>query len=181
MTQDVEYQLEVMRPGRDFTLYRGRKHGVPPVLAFGVNRHSPARQSADRLAHEYTLAPDLDPAWSARPLALTRHEGRPMLLLEDHGGEPLDLVLARERSTPLDLAAFLKLAADIAAALGKVHAKGIIHKDINPANVLINDAGRSASRDSASRRGSDANVRNPARPSSSPGRSRTWRRSRRGG
>ncbi|HEY9429708.1 MAG TPA: AAA family ATPase [Gemmatimonadaceae bacterium] len=141
MTQDVEYQLEVMRPGRDFTLYRGRKHGVPPVLAFGVNRHSPARQSADRLAHEYTLAPDLDPAWSARPLALTRHEGRPMLLLEDHGGEPLDLVLARERSTPLDLAAFLKLAADLAAALGKVHAKGIIHKDINPANVLINDAG----------------------------------------
>jgi PAS domain S-box-containing protein len=64
-----------------------------------------------------------------------------MLLLEDFGGEPLDLILARERGTPLDLAAFLRIAANLAAALGKVHAKGIIHKDVNPANILVGDAG----------------------------------------
>ena len=141
MTKDAEYLLEVLRPGRDFTLYRGRKPGEPPVLALGVTGQPPARQSVDRLAHEYALAAELDPAWAARPLALTRHDGRSMLVLEDFGGEPLDLVLAREHGTPLDLAAFLQLAADLAAALGKVHAKGIIHKDFNPANVLINDAG----------------------------------------
>jgi PAS domain S-box-containing protein len=141
MTEDAEYQLEVLRPGRDFTLYRGRKTGEPSVLASGVSRHAPARQAADRLAHEYSLASELDPDWSARPLALVRYEGRPLLLLEDAGGEPLDLTLARERYTPLDIAAFLQLAADLAATLGKVHANGIIHKDFNPANVLINDAG----------------------------------------
>ncbi|HEU4586697.1 MAG TPA: serine/threonine-protein kinase PknK, partial [Gemmatimonadaceae bacterium] len=141
MTKDVDYQLEVLRPGRDFTLYRGRKPGNTSVLAVAVTRHSPARQSSDRLAHEYALAPELDSAWSARPLALTRNEGRPMLLLEDFGGEPLDLVLARERGKPLDLAAFLQLAADLAAALGKAHAKGIIHKDFNPANILVGAAG----------------------------------------
>jgi PAS domain S-box-containing protein len=141
MMQDVDYQLEVLRPGRDFTLYRGRKEDAPSVLAVGVSRYPSTRQGADRLAHELELAPELDPAWSARPIALTRYDGRPMLLLEDFGGEPLDLVLARERGTPLDLAAFLQLAADLAAALGQVHARGIIHKDFNPANILVNDAG----------------------------------------
>lgn len=141
MTQDAEYLLEVLRPGRDFTLYRGRKPGETSVLALEVAGSSPARQSADRLAHEYALSPELDPAWAARPLELARHGGRPMLLLEDFGGEPLDIVLARQRGEPLDLAAFLGLAEKLAATLGKVHAKGIIHKDVNPANILINDEG----------------------------------------
>ena len=46
-----------------------------------------------RLEHEYSLADELDPAWAVRPLALTRHDGRTMLVLEDPGGEPLDRLL----------------------------------------------------------------------------------------
>jgi hypothetical protein len=39
---------------------------------------------------------ELDPAWAAKPLALTRHEGRTILVLEDPGGEPLVLVAPGE-------------------------------------------------------------------------------------
>jgi serine/threonine protein kinase len=34
----------------------------------------------------------------------------------------------------------------LAAALGQVHRRGLIHKDIKPANVLVDDAGNSGLR-----------------------------------
>jgi len=58
------------------------------------------------LENEYSLASELEPAWAARPLALTRHEGRTILVIADPGGDPLDVVLERDREQPLDPAAF---------------------------------------------------------------------------
>ena len=137
-----EYVLEPLREGADFTLYRGRQHGNPsPVLAIALSAEHPSPQSLRRLEHEYSLAAELDPAWAAKPLALTRHEGRTILVLKDPGGEPLDLVLERDQGQPLDLTRFLRIAIGLASALGQVHRRGLIHKDIKPANVLVNDAG----------------------------------------
>src|SRR5713101_9796330 len=91
------YVLEPLRESADFTLYRGRQHGNPsPVLAIALSAEQPSPQGLRRLEHEYSLAAELDPAWGARPLALTRHEGRTILVLKDPGGEPLDLVLERD-------------------------------------------------------------------------------------
>src|ERR1700732_4787681 len=94
MTEPSGYVLEPLREGADFTLYRGRRHGNPsPVLALALAAEQPSPQGLRRLEHEYSLAAELDSAWAARPLALTRHEGRTILILMDPGGEPLDLVL----------------------------------------------------------------------------------------
>jgi hypothetical protein len=83
--------LEPLRQGADFTVYRGRKHGnLSPVRAVAVTGEQPSPHGLRRLEHEYSLAAELDPAWAARPLALTRHEGRTILILQDPGGEPLD-------------------------------------------------------------------------------------------
>ena len=101
----------------------------------------PSPQSLRRLEHEYSLAAELDPAWAAKPLALTRHEGRTILILTDPGGEPLDRVLERDQGQPLDLTRFLRIAIGLATALGQVHRRGLIHKDIKPGNVLVDDAG----------------------------------------
>src|SRR5713101_5331963 len=92
------YVLEPLREGADFTLYRGRRHDNPsPVLAIVPSAEHPSPQSLRRLEHEYSLAAELDPSWAAKPLALTRHEGRTILLLNDPGGEPLDRVLERDQ------------------------------------------------------------------------------------
>src|SRR3984957_8373326 len=135
------YELVPLRGGADFTLYRGGQHGNPsPVLAIAPSAEQPSPQTLRRLEHEYSLAAELDSAWAAKPLAITRHAGRTILVLKDPGGEPLDLILERGQGQPLDLTRALRIAIGLTTALGQVHRHGLIHKDIKPENVLVDDA-----------------------------------------
>src|SRR6202165_3243333 len=59
-----------------------------------------------------------------------------MLLLEDPGGEPLDRLLGQ----PMEMGRFLQVATGLSAALRQLHERGLIHKDIKPANVLVDFA-----------------------------------------
>ncbi|MBV8587043.1 MAG: AAA family ATPase, partial [Verrucomicrobia bacterium] len=96
----------------------------------------PAAETLKRLEHEYSLREELDSAWAARPIAITRHWDRPVLVLENPGGVPLDQLLGQ----PFDLAFSLRLATNLSSAIDRLHQRGIIHKDIKPANVLVNSA-----------------------------------------
>jgi PAS domain S-box-containing protein len=111
----------------------GTKGQTEAVLAVLSAKEDPARITLDRLAHEFGLKDELEGAWALRPLALERYRGRPMLVLEDQGGEPLHHLLA----APVEVGSFLRLAIRITAALGKVHQRGLVHKDIKPQNVLV--------------------------------------------
>ena len=131
------YVLEPLREGEEYILYSGRRDGEKPaILVVTPVSEYPALESLERLEHEYSLRDELDRDWAARPLALTHHLGRTMLVLEDPGGMPLDGLLGR----PLEMTRFLRLAAGISAALGKLHERGLIHKDIKPANILVDSA-----------------------------------------
>jgi len=104
MATASQYTLEPIRVSAEFTLYRARQHGNPsPLLSVAPAAEPPPPQTLRRLEHEYSLAAELDAAWAAKPLALTRHEGRTILVLADPGGEPLDRVLERGRDQPFDL------------------------------------------------------------------------------
>jgi PAS domain S-box-containing protein len=104
------------------------------VLAVLPAAEHPPPASLARLAHEYGLKDELDSAWAVRPLELGRERGRTMLVLEDPGGEPLERLLR----APIEVRSFLRLAIDITAALAKVHRRGLVHKDIKPANIFVN-------------------------------------------
>src|SRR5579863_4308220 len=111
MTELSAYVLEPIREGPDFTLYRGQQQGNSSrVLAVALAAEHRSPQGLRRLEHEYALAAELDSAWAAKPLALTRHEGRTILILMDPGGEPLDRILQRNQGQLLDLARFLRIA-----------------------------------------------------------------------
>ncbi len=135
------YLLVPIRKGADFTLYRGRRLGDPsPVLVLAPTAEYPSPESLRRLEHEYSLVSEMDLEWTAKPLALTHHEGRTILVLKDPGGEPLDQILHLHQGQPLDLRRALRIAIGLTRALGQVHRRGLIHKDIKPGNVLVDDA-----------------------------------------
>ncbi|MGA2128077.1 MAG: AAA family ATPase, partial [Xanthobacteraceae bacterium] len=106
------------------------------VLAVVPAAEHPPPGSLARLAHEYGLKDDLDSAWAVRPVELRRERGRTMLLLEDHGVEPLERLLGR----PMEVGKFLGLAVSSSAALRQLHERGLVHKDIKPANILVHPA-----------------------------------------
>jgi serine/threonine protein kinase len=56
-----------------------------------------------------------------------------MLVLDDPGGQPLDALLKR----PLELTEFLRISIGLANALAMLHERGIIHRDVKPANVTV--------------------------------------------
>ncbi|MBV9877495.1 MAG: AAA family ATPase [Verrucomicrobia bacterium] len=124
-----------MRKDEEFVLYRGQsKDDASEVLVLSPAVEYPTSESLKRLEHEYSLKGELDPAWAARPIGIANQWDREVLVLEDPGGVPLDQLLGR----PLELAVGLRLAVSLSSAIGHLHQRGLIHKNIKPANVLVN-------------------------------------------
>jgi len=131
----LRYAFEPLRKDEDFILYRGRSNeDGSQVLVLAPLAESPAPEILKWLEHAYSLREELDPTWAARPIGIARHWDRTVLVLEDPGGVPLDQLLGQQ----LDLAVSLRLAVGLASAIDHLHQRGIIHKDIKPANVLVN-------------------------------------------
>lgn len=137
-----EDRLQVLWDDGERALCRGlRDDGHGPsrtVLTLRLIAERPARASIDRLAHEYGLRQVLDSTWAVRPLELVRDQDRPMLVLEDPGGEPLEDMLG----SPLEIERFLRLAIATAGALAKLHRQGLVHKDLKPVHLLVDAAGQ---------------------------------------
>src|SRR5258708_6079529 len=129
----LSYVFSPLREG-DIALYRGSGNGLAPILLVATEETSLG--CVERLEHEYALKADLDADWAARPVALTHYNDRMTLVLKDPGGVPLDRQLGR----PLDVSPFLRIAIPLAGALRQVHERGLIHKDIKPANILVDAA-----------------------------------------
>src|SRR5262249_29785887 len=133
-----EYMLDTLRKDGEFIFYRGQRRpqagaGPPFILAVTPVSERPALGSLRGMEHEYSLGAELDAEWAVRPLALVPHEGRTILVLTNPGGEPLDRLI----QGPMELRQFLRLAIGLSAALGQLHGRGLIHKDIKPANTLV--------------------------------------------
>ncbi|HWO39790.1 MAG TPA: serine/threonine-protein kinase, partial [Candidatus Acidoferrum sp.] len=90
--------------------------------------------SISRLTHEFELREHLDNEWALRPLELVREHGQTMLVVDYPGGEWLDSFIGGS----MEVGEFLRLAVTVSAALSRLHGRGLVHKDLKPANVLVN-------------------------------------------
>jgi PAS domain S-box-containing protein len=120
----------------DRVFYRGWRDAVDyqqAVLVVLPATNPPTLDSLRRLSHEFELKNELaDDSWAARPLEMLREHGRTMLVLGDPGGEPLHRLLA----TPMEVRSFLRIAVSLSHAVGRLHDRGLVHKDIKPANII---------------------------------------------
>jgi len=121
--------------GRDAAPSFGRDSasaGLSRVLLVAPVLENPRPESLKLLDHAYSFKEELDRAWAARPIAIARHWNRTVLVMEDPGGIPLDQLLGQ----PLDIDLSLRLASSLSNAIGHLHQRGIVHKDIKPAHIL---------------------------------------------
>jgi hypothetical protein len=108
----------------------GGRYAFIPVLS---DPEHPILEGLNRLAHEFELREYLDGAWALRPLELVRDRGQTMLVVEYKSGEPLDRLVGQ----PMEIGELLRFAVALSAALGHLHGRGLVHKDIKSANVLV--------------------------------------------
>ena len=129
-------QVARIRPVSRSPHRRPGEMAPPTMLLLTPRAEHPALASLRRMEQEYSLRAELDPGWAAQPLALVSHNGRTVLVL----ATPAASRSTASFGSPLEMTQFLRLAIGLAAALGRLHERGLIHKDIKPANVLVNSA-----------------------------------------
>jgi predicted ATPase/signal transduction histidine kinase/DNA-binding NarL/FixJ family response regulator len=139
MTTPEHYTItESLHEGATATLARGlRTHDGTPLIIKTLRADAPSPRSLERLQREYAIACQLDSRYVLKPSALETHRTRPRLIYEDFGGQPLTRLL----SAPLETSRFLDIAIELATALADIHRQGVVHKDIKPANILIEQRG----------------------------------------
>ncbi|HTY58267.1 MAG TPA: serine/threonine-protein kinase, partial [Bacteroidota bacterium] len=131
----VEVADEIYRSDRTVVMRGTRRADGTPVIIKTLSEEHRDPRDVMRISHEHEILQALDAPGIVRSLGLERLGGSFALLLEDFGGISLDRHLATRR---VDIPSFLRIALQLTDALGAVHDRGIIHKDLNPSNILIN-------------------------------------------
>ncbi len=141
--------IKQLHSGARSRVYRARAADGTALIVKKPNQQFPSFQQLAQFKREYAIARRCRHPGVVHPLALQLHGGCWTMIVEDCGGQALDQVLRTQvaaRRTPsqpaLALDDFFDIALQLCAALEAVHHQGVIHKDINPANLVWNDERR---------------------------------------
>jgi predicted ATPase/signal transduction histidine kinase/CheY-like chemotaxis protein/tRNA A-37 threonylcarbamoyl transferase component Bud32 len=142
--------LEVLYEADNTWIYRATAAATSDLAATSViiktlKAEYPSIDQLNRLRHEYHILQDLEIKEIVKPVALENYANGLALVLSDFNGESLAKVIASCFSDPgiateqFNLNNFLQIAIHLAAALAQLHQQNIIHKDIKPHNILVNE------------------------------------------
>jgi len=111
------------------------KQDNQPIILKILKEDYPTLSELTRYKQEYEITRSLELDGVVKAYELQRYQNSLVMFLEDFGGESLKFWMAKRQFT---LSEFLTIAIKITESLGAIHAAKIIHKDINPSNLVYN-------------------------------------------
>ncbi|MEG4133085.1 AAA family ATPase, partial [Microcoleus sp. Pol11C1] len=136
---------EQIYAGNRTLVYRGiRTENGQPVAIKLLRNDFPRFNELVHFRNQYVIAKNLDIPGSVKAYSLETYRNHYALVMEDFGGISLSSYLARlaaKSQEPLEglpVNEFLPVAIQIASALDGLYRHRVIHKDLKPANILIN-------------------------------------------
>lgn len=122
----------------DSLVYRAiRQSDTKPVILKILKENYPTPQELARYRTEYKITQALNLPGCIKAYDLQPFQNTLVMFLEDFGGESLKIWMSQRQ---FSLEEFLKIAIATTESLGLLHAVNIIHKDINPSNIVFNPA-----------------------------------------
>jgi len=117
-------------------VYRAiREADNQPIILKLLKESYPTPQELVRYRTEYRITRELKDAGVVRVYDLQKYQNSLVMFVEDFGGESLTIWM-QQRSFTLE--EFLLLAIATTEILRQIHSANIIHKDINPSNIVYN-------------------------------------------
>uniref|UniRef100_A0ACD5GPP6 Serine/threonine protein kinase n=1 Tax=Desertifilum tharense IPPAS B-1220 TaxID=1781255 RepID=A0ACD5GPP6_9CYAN len=117
-------------------VYRGhRESDNLPVILKILHEDYPPPEKLTRYKQEFEITRSLNLPGVVKAYGLQNYQNTLAMILEDFGGESLRILMSSQKFTFLG---FLTLAIKITESLGELHSANVIHKDINPSNVVVN-------------------------------------------
>jgi len=105
------------------------------VIIKQLKNEFPTVTELSHLRHEYELISSLTIDGIIQVYAFDHFDNIPVIIEEDFGGDAIDKHIASQK---LNLETFLNLGISIAGVVAGIHHQNIIHKDINPSNIVWN-------------------------------------------
>ena len=140
MNQTTPYQLDGFRieallsNGVSKVFRAVRAADEHPVVLKFLGDEYPRLEDLARFRHEFEISRKLRIPGVIEAYDLLKNKSSMVMVLEDFGGMALGL------DRPMELNEFLVLAIAVAEAIAGIHRAGVIHKDINPSNIVRSGA-----------------------------------------
>ncbi len=157
--------LERVGSGGFGTVYKARDLALDRIVALKVPRagNVVAPEDRDRFLREARSAAQLHHPFIVSMFDVGQVDDLPFLVYEFIEGVSLADWLSRGRAAPREVAALL---ADVADALQYAHERGIVHRDVKPANIMLEGGTRSAGSGRSPGRSGDSSTATPRTDSS---------------